>query len=125
MDAYAARPVVMRVKVAGAWTELSYRDLEQRVRSLASAFRELGIGPGDRVAILSENRPEWAIADYACLTARLVDVSIYPSLPEQQIAYILKDSGSRGIFVSNRDQLEKVLAIRAQLPGLQHVISFD
>lgn len=120
-----SRHVVMRHKADGTWHDIQRVDFLARIRHTNAALRELGFAAGDRLAILSENRPEWAIADYACLTARLVDVSIYPSLPAHQIAYILKDSGSRGIFVSNRDQLEKVLSIRAQLPGLQHVISFD
>ena len=125
MAAYAARPVVMRVKVAGAWTDLSYRDLEQRVRSLASALRELGVGPGERVAILSENRPEWAITDYACLTIRCADVPIYPTLPARQIEFILRDSGARAVVVSSADQLAKVEEIRGRLPDLRHVIVMD
>ena len=125
MEAYAARPVVMRVKVAGAWTALSYRDLEERVRSLASALRGLGIGSGDRVAILSENRPEWAITDYACLTIRAADVPIYPTLPARQIEFILRDAGARAIVVSSAEQLAKVDEIRHRLPDLEHVIVMD
>ena len=125
MDAFAARPVVMRVKVAGAWTALSYRDLEERVRSLASALRGLGIGSGDRVAILSENRPEWAITDYACLTIRAADVPIYPTLPARQIEFILRDAGARAIVVSSAEQLAKVDEIRHRLPDLEHVIVMD
>ena len=121
----ASRHVVIRHKADGVWHAIQRVDFLARIRNLNAALRELGFAAGDRVTILSENRPEWAIADFACLTARLVDVSIYPSLPASQIAYILKDSGSRGIFVSNRDQLDKVLSIRSQLPGLQHVICFD
>ncbi len=121
----ASRHVVMRRKVEGAWQDIQRVDFLARVRHTNAALRKLGFAAGDRIAILSENRPEWAIADYACLTARLIAVSIYPSLPAQQIAYILKDSGARGIFVSNRDQLDKVLSVRSELPGLQHVISFD
>ena len=86
---------------------------------------ELGIQPGDRVAILSENRPEWAIADYACLTARCTDVPIYPTLPAKQVEYVLRDSGSVAVLVSTRHQLEKVLAIREHLPDLRHVIAFE
>jgi long-chain acyl-CoA synthetase len=125
MDAFAARPVVMRVKVAGVWTDLSYRDLEQRVRSLASAFRALGIGPGDRVAILSENRPEWAMTDYACLTIRAADVPIYPTLPARQIEFILRDSGARAVVVSSAEQLAKIEEIRDRLGDLEHVIAMD
>jgi len=77
------------------------------------------------VAILSENRPEWAIADFACLTAGLTDVPIYPTLPPEQIAYILKDSGAVAIFVSNSGQAEKIREIRSQTPSLKTVIGFD
>jgi long-chain acyl-CoA synthetase len=125
MDAFAARPVVMRVKVAGAWADLSYRDLEQQVRSLASAFRALGIGPGDRVAILSENRPEWAMTDYACLTIRAADVPIYPTLPARQIEFILRDSAARAVVVSSAEQRAKIEEIRDRLGDLEHVIVMD
>jgi long-chain acyl-CoA synthetase len=77
------------------------------------------------VAILSENRPEWAIADYACLTVRMTDVPVYPTLPAKQIAYVLRDSGSRAICCSTRTQLDKILEIRDELPDLQHLILFD
>ncbi|MGI8510413.1 MAG: AMP-dependent synthetase/ligase, partial [Gemmatimonadaceae bacterium] len=85
----------------------------------------LGAQPGDRVAILSENRPEWAIADFACLTARLTDVSIYPTLPAAQVEYVLRDSGATVIFVSSAEQAAKISAVRDRLPALKHMISFD
>ena len=84
-----------------------------------------GTHPGDRVAILSENRPEWAIADYACLAARCTDVPIYPTLPAKQVEYNLCDSGAVAVFVSTREQLEKMLDMRERLPALRHVIAFD
>jgi long-chain acyl-CoA synthetase len=120
-----SRTVVMRHKVAGKWHDIQRTELRDRVRNLNAALRELGLVAGERMAILSENRPEWAVADYACLTARLTDVTVYPSLPAHQIVYILKDSGARGIFVSNQAQLDKILEIRAELPDLKHVICFD
>jgi long-chain acyl-CoA synthetase len=86
---------------------------------------DLGIRAGDRVAILSENRPEWAISDYACLAARCADVPVYPTLPAKQIEYILRDSGAVAIFVSTRAQLEKIREILPGLPELRHVIAFD
>jgi long-chain acyl-CoA synthetase len=92
---------------------------------MSLGLRELGIRDGDRVAILSENRPEWAIADYACLTARLTDVPIYPTLPARQIEYILRDSGAVALVVSSAAQLEKALAIRERLPGLRHIVTLD
>ena len=115
----------MRAKRGETWLELSYRELADRIQDLSLGLLELGISPGDRVAILSENRPEWAIADYACLTARYTDVSIYPTLPAKQVEYILADSGAAAVFVSSRQQLEKVLAVRGRLPALRHIIAFD
>jgi len=70
LERFAARPVAMRWKAGGGWAELSYRDLLAQVRALSLGLGHLGVRPGDRVGIISENRPECAIADYACLTAR-------------------------------------------------------
>jgi long-chain acyl-CoA synthetase len=77
------------------------------------------------VAILSENRPEWAITDYACLTACCADVPVYPTVPSKQVEYILNDSGAVAAFVSDAEQLAKILEIRDRLPALRHVIAFD
>jgi long-chain acyl-CoA synthetase len=117
--------VAMRAKRNGAWVELTYRELADRVQDLSLGLLELGLVPGDRVALLSENRPEWAMADYACLAARCTDVPIYPSLPAKQVEYNLCDSGAVAIFVSSRQQLEKVQSLRQRVPGLRHVIAFD
>ncbi len=119
------RPDALQVKVAGAYKPISHREVADRVRHAARGLSSLGVRRGDRVAILSENRPEWAIADYACLTAGLTDVPIYPTLPADQIAYILKDSGAVAIFISNKAQADKIREIRTQLPGLKTVIGFD
>ena len=119
------RPDALQVKVAGAYKPISHSEVGARVRHAARGLSSLGVRRGDRVAILSENRPEWAIADFACLTAGLTDVPIYPTLPAEQIAYILKDSGAVAIFVSNRAQAEKIREIRSQVPSLKSVIGFD
>jgi long-chain acyl-CoA synthetase len=117
--------VAVRAKRAGEWLALGYSELANRVQDLSLGLIELGLQPGDRVAILSENRPEWAIADYACLTARCTDVPIYPTLPSKQAEYNLRDSGAAAVFVSTRQQMEKVLAVRGRLPALRYVIAFD
>jgi len=119
------RPDALQVKVAGAYKPISHSEVAERVRHAARGLSSLGVRRGDRVAILSENRPEWAIADFACLTAGLTDVPIYPTLPGDQIAYILKDSGAVAIFVSSRAQAEKIREIRSQVPSLKSVIGFD
>ena len=119
------RPNAMQVKVGGAYQPISHRTLATRVRHTAFGLRALGVPRDGVIAILSENRPEWPIADYACLTARYLDVPIYPTLPDEQIAYILRDSGTVAIFVSTAAQAQKIAAVRASVPGLKWVIAFD
>ena len=119
------KPDAVQYKRAGRYTPISHREIERRVRHAAIGLSTLGVKPGDRVAILSENRPEWAIADYACLTSGVTDVPIYPTLPPDQIAFILNDSGATAIFVSTPEQASKIAEVRSQLPSLLHVISFD
>ena len=118
------KPDALQVKVQGVYQPISSRTLGERVRRLALGLQELGIQPGERVGILSENRPEWAIADYACLTASLTDVPLYPNLPSDQACYILRDSGAAAVFVSDEKQAAKVADARASVPSLRHVITF-
>ncbi|HEY8197307.1 MAG TPA: long-chain fatty acid--CoA ligase [Gemmatimonadales bacterium] len=125
LDRHGSRSVAMRARQRGDWVELSYRDLADRIQDLSLGLLDLGLKTGDRVAILSENRFEWAIADYACLAARCADVPIYPTLLAKQVEYNLADSEAVAVLVSNRTQLEKVLAARERLPALQHIIAFD
>jgi long-chain acyl-CoA synthetase len=119
------RPAALRAKVGGTWRAISHRELEHRVLAVSMGLRELGIRPGDRVSILSETRPEWAIADYACLCAQAADVPIYPTLTPRQTEYILQDSGSVAVFCSTAEQVAKVKDIRGKLPALKHVIAFE
>ncbi len=127
LDRYGQRPVVLRAKVGGAWRDIGAAEVKDKVQCLAAGLRELSITPGSNVAILSENRPEWAYVDFGCLTARCADVPIYPTLPAGQISYILRDSGAVAIFVSSKAQLEKILSIRQPdvTPALRHIIAMD
>ena len=109
----------------GEWRNLAHREVRESVERLAAGLRDLGMGRDDRIAILSENRPEWAIADYASLFAGAAVVPVYANLPPGQVAYLLNDSQARAIFVSTREQLEKIASIRAEVPHLEHVISLD
>ena len=118
------KPDALQVKRDGAYRPISSRDLAKSVRHIALGLQDLGVKPGDRVAILSENRPEWAIADYAALTAGLTDVPIYPTLPADQIPYILNDSGAVAVFTSTDEQAAKIASIRSQVTSLRHVIGF-
>jgi long-chain acyl-CoA synthetase len=124
VDRFATKHAALRYKAKGEWHDITHHEMAHRVKQTGLGLRELGIRPGDRVAILSNNRPEWAIADFACLTIGCVDVSIYPNLMPQQIHYILKDSGAAAIFVEDAEQLEKVMQIRETLPNLRHIVVF-
>jgi long-chain acyl-CoA synthetase len=119
------RPDTLQVKRDGRYHPISAETLLDRVRRTSLGLEELGVRAGDRVAILSENRPEWAIVDYATLALGAADVPIYPNLPADQVCYILRDSGACVAFVSNSDQAAKVAAARASCPALRHVISFN
>jgi long-chain acyl-CoA synthetase len=109
----------------GRWKSISHLAIARRVRHVALGLIDLGLAAGDRVAILCENRPEWAIADYGCLTARFASVPIYPTLPAEQIPHILNDSGTAALFVSTAAQAAKIAEVRAQCPALRHVIGID
>ncbi|MBX6332168.1 MAG: long-chain fatty acid--CoA ligase [Gemmatimonadaceae bacterium] len=119
------RPNALQVKVGGTYQPISHRTLAERVRRAALGLKALGLPADARVSILSENRPEWAIADYACLTARYADVPIYPTLPAEQMRYILRDAGVCAIFVSTEEQAAKIASLRSSLPELTWVIAFE
>jgi long-chain acyl-CoA synthetase len=125
VDRFSSKRAAFQYKADGTWHDVTHQELLQRVRQTALGLLELGVRAGDRVGILSGNRPEWAIADYACLTVRCVDVPVYPTLPARQAAYILRDSGAVALFVSDPSQYRKIEETRAEIPSLQHVILFD
>lgn len=106
----------------GRWEALTSRGFYDQVRALAGT---IPAAPGEHVAILSESRPEWLEADFACLAAGVVDVPIYPTLTADQIGYILRDCGAVGVFVSSAEQAAKVAAVRASLPKLRWVTTFE
>jgi long-chain acyl-CoA synthetase len=115
---------VMLHREAIDWVPTSAREFYRSVTGVVRALAEWGIGKGDRVAILSENRPEWAIADFACLLRGAVVVPIYTTLTDHQSAYQLNDSGARAIFVSTEKQLQKILAVQSQT-GLERITVMD
>jgi len=127
LDGAGARPVALRAKRDGSWRDYSYNEVRDTVQAVAAGFRELGIAPGSNIAILSENRPEWAFVDFAALTMRCADVPIYPTLPAGQISYILRDSGAVAVVASSRQQLQKLIELRSPdvTPALRHIIAMD
>ncbi|MDQ6611835.1 MAG: long-chain fatty acid--CoA ligase, partial [Gemmatimonadota bacterium] len=118
-------PNALSHKVKGVWVSLSHRVVLERVRRVALGMTVLGIKNGDRVGLLSENRPEWAIIDYACICAGFTDVPIYSTLPAEQIPYLLNDSGARIVFASTSDQAKKVAGIRDKTTSLSWIVGID
>jgi long-chain acyl-CoA synthetase len=109
----SGKPRIMAWHHEGAWHYYSSEDIYQRTVNLAKAFRSWGVLKGDRVALLSENRPEWALTDFACLLLGAVDVPIYPTLTPEQSAFMLKDSGARVLALSSEAQWQKLKSVLA------------
>jgi long-chain acyl-CoA synthetase len=114
-----SRPDRFLRKRDGTWQPVSSAEFTRQVRACAAGLASLGLGRGDRVAILSYNRLEWAVVDYACQLLGIADVPIYSTLPPDQCAYILKDSEAKAVFAENAEQAAKV---RGQVP---HLVTFE
>ncbi|HET8798626.1 MAG TPA: long-chain fatty acid--CoA ligase [Thermoanaerobaculia bacterium] len=119
------RPAIMKYKRDEKWHDVTVPEFRDTVRWLASALHDLGVKRGDRVAVLSENRPEWTMADFAILAAGAVTVPVYPTLLGWQIEYILNDAGTVALICSDKEQLDKVLEIRSHVPSLNNIIVCD
>jgi len=108
-----------------ALEDIPYEQVLATVKLVTAALQEQGIERGDRVAILSENRPEWAIADYGCLCAGAWDVPVYSTLTAHQVAYLFADSGAKLVFVSDEEEMAKALEAAAQRELAMQVVVFD
>ncbi len=115
---------VMLTRRDGAWTPISAAQLHRWVTATARQLQAWGIGQGDRVVILSENRPEWAIVDFATLLLGGIVVPIYATQTPEQVLYVLQHSEAKVAFVSSRKQYEKVESVRAE-SELQRVVVMD
>jgi long-chain acyl-CoA synthetase len=114
---------ILRHKVRGeGWFDITWEELEDRVQALAGYLHKNGIQKGDRVALLSENRPEWAISDLGTQLAGGANVSIYTSLPPAKVAYILRDAEAKACIVSVPVQRKKIEEIADECPMLEEVI---
>jgi long-chain acyl-CoA synthetase len=126
LDAAAVhRGTALRYADAAGWQRISYPALGQGVRQLAKGLIALGVNPGDRVAILSNTRAEWTLADFGALCAGAVVVPVYQTNSPEECQYVLEHSGATTIFCENEEQLVKLREIRSSLPALRHVIAFE
>ncbi|MGO9340312.1 MAG: AMP-dependent synthetase/ligase [Terracidiphilus sp.] len=108
----------------GGWQPISSDQMYQRVRALAAAFLSWGAKKGDRIALIGENRWEWAVTDFASLAIGAADVPIYPTLTGEQVAALVRDAGCRIAVVSNRLQFDKLNAVRTQTE-LERIVIMD
>jgi len=123
LRAAATRPgAALRFHRDGAWREMGYRELGDGVRQIARGLIALGIEAGDRVAILSETRPEWTLADSGTLAAGAVVVPVYQTSSSEEVSYILEHSGARLVFCEDEGQLAKVQQVREELPRLEQIV---
>ncbi len=117
--------LALKYRKQGAFVTLTYAAFYERVLMVARGLGKMRVRPGDRIAILSENRVGWVIADMGILCAGAVTVPIYPTNTPEQIERMLSDSGARILFISGKFQYTKLLKIRDALPGLELVVSFE
>ncbi|MBI5547336.1 MAG: AMP-binding protein, partial [Deltaproteobacteria bacterium] len=124
--------VAVRHKVRGQWRDATWSEVTERVRRIALGLAELGVEPGDRVAIFSSTRYEWTLANLALYARGAAAVPIYASNTPAEVEYILRDSGSMAIFLDHDDpegrqpgRYQRLKQVRERLPTLKHVIGFD
>src|SRR5712691_7153886 len=127
LDALAKhnKPDAVSEKRDHEWVHVSAQDFIQRVRHIALGLEDLGIKAGDRVALISENRPDWSIADLAILSVGAVTVPLYTTQAVDQIEFILRDSGARALMISGGRVLKHARKGFAHLDQLESIVVFD
>jgi long-chain acyl-CoA synthetase len=117
--------VALRDKHFGVWREWTWATYWEHVQLAGHACLALGIEPGDRIAVHSENRPEWLIADMGAMAARAASVGVYPTNPAAEVGYLLRDSGAKLIVLEDQEQLDKTLAVIDECPELRHLVYLE
>ena len=117
--------VALREKRFGLWQDYSWNHYADQVRSCFFGLMELDVQPGDRVCLISENRPEWLYIDLAIQCARAITTAIYVTNAPEQVHYILDHAEAKIFFVENEEQLDKVLEVRDTLPHLENIIVLE
>jgi long-chain acyl-CoA synthetase len=116
---------LLTAKKDGAYVPMSSREVWERVKSIALGLKTMGLKTGDKLIILSENRPDWIMTDFAAQCLGAVTVPIYPTLVSDQIGYIIRDSDARMVVCSNRDLWSKLAVIKPDLPAVSNYVVFD
>jgi long-chain acyl-CoA synthetase len=119
------KAIAMREKDYGIWQEITWSDLWEQVTAAAHGLLALGVEPGDRVSIQSEDRPEWVILDVATVAVRGITVGLYPTNPESEVKYLLSDSGAKIHLAEDQEQADKVVPILSELPNVKKIIHVE
>lgn len=117
--------VALREKKLGIWRSLTWADYAENVRLTSHGMTALGVGRGEVVSVLSENRPEWMFCDIAAISIGAIGNGIYTTSAPAQVAYVLQDSRTRIVFVEDEEQLDKVLEVRGDCPDLMKIVVID
>ena len=123
----ATRPekVALREKRLGLWQEITWADYHRRAQAVGHMLHALGVGPGDCVAILSDNCPQWLYADLGAQAIGAMSVGVYQTNPPEEVAYIVSHSSSKVLFCEDQEQVDKAIEVAEQTPTLTHVVVFD
>ena len=117
--------IAMREKDFGVWQQVTWAQYWEHILDVAHAYLALGVEPGDRVAIHSENRREWLYADLAAVAVRAATVGLYPTNPPAEVGYLLGDSGARILVAEDQEQVDKVLEVLPDLPDLERIVYLE
>jgi len=117
--------IALKMKKGDSYQVYTYQEMGNEIELLTNGLAKLGLHEGDKIAILSNNRPEWPISDFAIFCLKGVTVPIYQTLPPNQIEYILMDSEARAIFVENQEQFDKIRQIDTALPNLEFIFPLE
>ncbi|MGZ8765405.1 MAG: AMP-binding protein, partial [Acidimicrobiia bacterium] len=117
--------VALRVKELGRWREISWSEHAMRVGRVARGLRSIGVGPGDRVAIQSDNRPEWLVVDLAVQALGAATVAVYPTSPEPELEHVVRAARPRVLVAEDEEQLDKGLAVAARVPSVERIVVID
>jgi long-chain acyl-CoA synthetase len=119
------RPDLLNFKRDGSWQSISSDEMLVRIKRIAAGLYSIGVRHGDRVAILSESRVEWTLADAGCIFAGAIDVPIYPTLTPAQVQYILNDSGARVLILAKHEKFVELRDVLPQCPQVEQIVFFE
>ena len=119
------RRVALREKDLGVWRDITWAEYWDRVQDVAHGLLALGVEPGDRVAVHSENRPEWVFSDLAAVAIGAITMGLYPTNPPPEVRYLLSNSGAKILIAEDQEQVDKALAVKDALPDLERIVYIE